>query len=141
MGRTKLSLTFSYIRTFQTKFTKIDLMVGPVIIVIMKVTLVTATKISILIPIRVIPLILGIKLCTRCNLFVIWVIPTFMRGMGLATKLALNNQPLILHGLYIRLGLIYTLTFMLPFSNTQGNFSNTQGNTPFCIGEQIRLVG
>ena len=134
MRRTNLSLTFSYIRTFIINFTKIDLMIGPVIVVIMIVTLVTATKISILTPIRVISLNLGIKFSTISYPLVIRVIPTFMRGMGLATNLTFNHRPLILLELYLRLGLIYTSTFMLPFGNTQGN-------TPFCIGEQIRLMG
>ena len=132
--RTNLSLTFPYIRTFIINFTKIDLMIGPVIVVIMIVTVVTATKISILIPIRIISPILGIKLCTRCNLLVIWVIPTLMSGMGLATNLTFNRRPLILLGLYLRLGLTYNFTFLPPLSNTQGN-------TPFGIGEQIRLMG
>ena len=133
MGRTKLSLTFSYIKT--SNFTKNDLMVGPVIFIIkMIVTLVNSTKTSILTPIRITSLILGIKLCTRCNLLVIWVISTLMSGMGLATNLTFNHRPLILLGLYLRLGLTYNFTFLPPLSNTQGN-------TPFGIGEQIRLMG
>ena len=113
MRRTKLSLTFSYIRTFN--FTKIDLMVGPVIIIIMIVTVVNSTTIPILTPIRVIsPIsILGIKFCTRCYPLVIGVFPTFIGRVRLATNLTLDNRPLILLELYLRLGLTTTLLFML----------------------------
>ena len=125
MRRTKLSLTFSYIQTFIIHFTKIDPMVGTVVIVIMTiimmVTLVNSTMIPILTPIRIISLILGIILCTIYYPLVIGVIPTFMSGMGLATNLALNNGPLILLGLYLWLGLTYIFTSMLPFCDASRN--------------------
>ena len=117
MMRTKLSLTFSYIRTFN--FTKIDLMVGPVIIVIMTiimiVTLVNSTTVPILIPIWVIsPIsILGIKFCTRCNFLIIRVIPTFIRRMGLATNLTRNIWfPINLISIIMR---NLTLSLTMPF--------------------------
>ena len=121
MRRTKLSLTFSYAKTFRINFTKIDQMVGPVtIIIIMIVTLVNSTTIPILTPIKIISLILGIKLCTMCYPLVIRVIPTFISRMGLATNLTLNNGPLILLGLYLRLDLTYPLLPCCPLAIHKG---------------------
>ena len=119
MGRTKLSLTFSYIQTFN--FTKIDLMVGLVIIIIITIVmLVNSTTVPILTPIRITSLILGIKFSTRCYLLLIRVIPTFIGGMGLATNLAFYNGLLILIGLYLRLGLTYSFTLGCPLAIHKG---------------------
>ena len=138
MLSTKLSLTFSYIRTFPINFTKIDLMVDPVIVIIIMiiliVTLLNSTTVPTLTPIWIISPILGINLCTRCNPLIIGIIPTFISGMGLAWNLTLNYRPLILLGLYLKLGLTYAFIFML-------SLYNTHGNTPSCIGEHICLMG